>query len=546
MKSSSLRLPRKPEARAEKIEELVERVYRGVVRVPRFQRGLRWESFEVEQLFDSIYRGYPIGSLLFYKRSAKAERLPVGPLEFEAPEISEAWWVVDGQQRVTTLTVCLKRDLPIPTTPNRQDPYVLYFDAQKQEFEPPPTSGRIPTTWVPLPNLLDATRLSEWVFGWHHGKEEALRRIVFEAGTRIREYPIPLYLIETKDDKVARDIFYRINKTGKALDWTDVYNALFGDEVSSPSTLEELSEEMTEVGMGRLDEKRLLICLVALRGKDPTRTLQEHLHRDPEVLRDAVQEALPVLRHVLSFLRQDAGIPHVRLLPKSILLDVLTRFFVRNENPKARTRLLLVRWFWRIVFGAGIFDDRTLRRRGISAVGSNEEKSVQQLLGLLHREIPRPLELPPSFDARADDSRIALLTLAHLGPRDLRNGQRIDIARQLEEEDKGAFVKILKQAGLELSRSPANRIIQAKGTPIRPLLLNRISKRGIEDPVLTSHAIDPEAAKLLAADDLDGFLARRAETLTQEVRRFGERMASWGHSDRPSIEGMLAESGAGP
>jgi len=40
-------------------------VYRGHVRVPSFQRGLRWEASDVQDLFDSIYRGYPIGSLLF-------------------------------------------------------------------------------------------------------------------------------------------------------------------------------------------------------------------------------------------------------------------------------------------------------------------------------------------------------------------------------------------------------------------------------------------------------------------------------------------------
>jgi uncharacterized protein with ParB-like and HNH nuclease domain len=95
------RLPRKPEARTEKVEDLVERVRRGLVRVPRFQRGLKWKSSHVVELFDSLYRGYPIGSLLFYKRSAKADRLALGPRVVEAPETSEAWWVVDGQQRVT-------------------------------------------------------------------------------------------------------------------------------------------------------------------------------------------------------------------------------------------------------------------------------------------------------------------------------------------------------------------------------------------------------------------------------------------------------------
>lgn len=124
--------------------------------MPHFQRGLRWKSSNVVELFDSIYRGYPIGSLLFYKRPAEAERLSVGPLTVDAPETSEAWWVVDGQQRVTSLAACLARPVPLPDKPSKEDPFVLYFDAEDQRFEPPPKNwslvypDRIRARWSPL------------------------------------------------------------------------------------------------------------------------------------------------------------------------------------------------------------------------------------------------------------------------------------------------------------------------------------------------------------------------------------------------------------
>jgi hypothetical protein len=537
------RLPRRPEARTEKVEDLVERVRRGLVRVPWFQRGLKWGSSDVVDLFDSLYRGYPIGSLLFYKRMARADRLPLGPLIIEAPETSEAWWVVDGQQRLTALTVCLTRPLPLPARPNEKDPYVLFFNAESQTFEPPPATACIPSVWVPVPHLLDASQLTEWAFAWKHRDDDALRRVVFDAGSRIREYTIPLYLIETEDKKVAEEIYYRTNKTGKTLAWTDVHKALFGGEGAFPSTLEDLSEELAGVGMGRLDPDRLLTCLFALQGLDPTRSLAEHYRKSPQALRDAVQEVLPVLRRVLSFLRRDAGIPHLRLLPKSILLDVLTRFFLQFEEPGSRTRVLLKRWFWRTLLGAGSFDDRTLRRRGITAVGKNEEESVQALLRLVHKDRPRSLELPEAFDARADESRITLLALAHLSPRLFTTGEPIDVAGLLEEQGKDAFAKVLTQPGLERSRGAANRLIQPKGDPVQRFLRYRIATHGPDDPVLRSHAIDGVAAALFAAGDLAGFLARRSDALTAEVRRFGERMAAWDHNDRPSLEFLLAEAG---
>lgn len=537
------RLPRKPEARAEKVEDLVERVRAGLIRVPKFQRGLNWKSSNVVELFDSLYRGYPIGALLFYKRPAEAGRLKVGPLLVDAPETSEAWWVVDGQQRVTALAACLSRPLPFPAATRKQDPYILYFDAAEQKFVAPPVSAPIPPTWVPLPNLLDATQLTEWVFRWEKGADESLRRVVFEAGSRLREYSIPLYLIETEDTKVSEEIFYRVNQAGSPLKWTEVHKALFGGEQASPSTLEELATDLVDVGMGRLEESRLLTCIQAMRGFDTTRTLAEHRERDPDFLQGAVLEALPVLRRVLSFLRSGAEIPHLRLLPSSILLDVLSRFFSQHADPKPRTRLLLARWLWRTLLGAGSYDDRTLRRRGIAAITDSEEESVQRLLSLLYKERPRPFELPQAFDARADDSRIALLALAHLGPRHLTSGEPIDLAGLLESEERDAFAKVLEEPNLEGAKGLANRILQPGAVPVRRYLSHVIDLHGKENPILASHAIDLRSAESLKAGDLEGFLSRRGETITTAVRDYGERMAAWEHSDRPSLDYILEEAG---
>lgn len=539
------RLPRSPEARTEKVDNLIDKALRGLIRVPRFQRGLKWEATHVQDLFDSIYRGYPIGSLLFFKRQAKAERLQVGPLTIQAPELSEAWWVVDGQQRITSLTACLARPVPLPTSRDRSDPFVLYFDVNTQKFKQPPVHDGIPSTWVPLPCLLDASRLSEWAFHWQHGQEADLRRVLFEAGTRLREYTVPLYLIAPEEEAVAKEIFLRTNQSGKPLEWTEVHAALFGQESTHPATLDQLAEELAQLGMGRPGEDRLLTCLFALRGLDPTRNLAEHRRRDPEVLEGAVPEALPVLRRVLSFLHRDAGIPHLRFLPRSTLLDVLTRFFYIHEFPSRRSRTLLSRWFWRTVVGASISGERTVRRQGIGVIDEDEEESVQRLLGLLHKEPPRAFELPASFDARADATRLVLLALASLRPRDLQTAEPLEVAALVDEQGGDSFVKIIKGSRIEGSRSPANRMIQAKGTPALRLLRRRVAQQGVDDPLLRGHAIDPQAAQLLASDELEGFLARRAEALTSEVRRLIQRRAAWEHSDRPSIEHLLEEAGVG-
>lgn len=534
------RLPKKPVARSEKVEDLVEMVYRGRVRVPSFQRGLKWDSSDVQALFDSVYRGYPIGSLLFYQRPAEAESIRVGPLKIGAPEEAKAWWVVDGQQRLTALTACLARSVPLPDRPEAEDHYVLYFDVDAQEFRPPPKMGEIPTTWVPLPKLLDASELTEWTFGWKHGGNADLRRRLFEAGSRIREYPVPLYVIEADLD-AATQIFYRTNKAGKPLKWEDVHKALFAGERSSPSTLSDLGDELEEVGMGRLSEDRLLTALFGLRGLDPTRTLGEHYRQNPTALENAVQEVLPVLRRVLSFLRRDAEIHHLRLLPKPILLDVLTRFFALHPEPAPRTRILLARWFWRTALGAGGIDDRTLRRSGIRVINEkDEEGSVQKLLKLTGTKCRSSVELPDAFDGRSDTSRIILATLAHLEPRHLDTGQPLDVATLVNEQDHKAFVKIIKEPNVPGVRGSANRILHPKGLQItRMLLAQREPMLSDGESILASHAIPPPALVLLREGNLKGFLDVRLFSLTMEVNRFASRLAAWDQNDRPSIAYIL-------
>jgi hypothetical protein len=540
MRPSSVQSNLRLEADTETVEDLVDRVRRGGVRVPSFQRGLRWEADDVVSLFESIHRGYPVGSILLRKGSAEAARIDVGPLSIDAPETEVALWVVDGQQRLTALTAGLSRPAPIPTTPD--DPWVVYFDARTQTFHTPPADGEVPSTWVPVAQLLDASALSEWVFNWQHGGDPLLRAAVFQAGTRVRQYRIPLYVVETDNEQDLRDIFYRINKFGKSLRWDEVHDALFGRRGAHPSTLPELAGELQTLGMGRPEEEQLLSCLVAYKGLDVTRNISEHYRRDPKVLAGAVQESLPAIRSMLSFLKRHAEIPHLRLLPRSIPLVVLTRFFALYPEPKARTLTLLARWTWRTLLSAGFYDERTLLRRGIAAIeAGDEERSAQRLLSLVPKERRTSYTLPTRFDARAADSRIALLGMASLGPLNLDKGTPIDVAGLIEQDDVAAFRRIFPS---EDGRGPENRVLLPGSGSARQDLVHYVAREGSESAVLRSHAISPWAADALLAENVESFLQDRERLIQEAVERLGERLAAWSKNDRPSISYLLHQTEA--
>ena len=473
---------------------------------------------------------------------APASALPYGAVRIDATESNSALWVVDGQQRLTALAAGLARDKEMPVTPD--DPWVLYFDAKKQVFHVPPRSGIFPTTWVPITQLLDASSLSEWVFNWKHAKDSELRKTVFEAGSRIRQYEIPLYVVETGDEKLLRDIFYRINDSGKKMKWEDIHDALFGRKSDEPSTLSGLADELTALGIGRPSEEQLLSAIIAFKGLDATRSISDHYRRDPDILRDAVSEALPALRQVIIFLKTHAEIPHLRLLPRSLPFFVLTKFFGLYPEPNSRTINLLVRWIWRTLLGVKSIDERTLLRHSLDAIeGDEPERTMQILLGEIPRTKGSSFALPQKFDARATDSRIILVSLSSLRPLNPENEKTIDIADLIEEHDLNAFRKIIS-TGTEATYHPSNRILLppiVKG--VRKEIVDLINREGPDSRILKSHCIDKHAAELLKAGRLDDFLSCRGELLLEAVESFGSRLAAWDMNDRPSIKYILQQTG---
>lgn len=84
--------------------KLVERIVAGKIRVPRFQRTFVWKQGDLHKLLESILRGFPIGSILVWDTAeeiASTER--IGPVKIGSPPDGSVGYLLDGQQRVSTL-----------------------------------------------------------------------------------------------------------------------------------------------------------------------------------------------------------------------------------------------------------------------------------------------------------------------------------------------------------------------------------------------------------------------------------------------------------
>lgn len=90
-----------------RLSELVDRALAGRIRIPAFQRPFQWRSKDVLDLLQSVQDGYPIGEIVVLRGPAPADAVIIGPLEVDAPEVDDAWWIVDGHQRVASLVGAL-------------------------------------------------------------------------------------------------------------------------------------------------------------------------------------------------------------------------------------------------------------------------------------------------------------------------------------------------------------------------------------------------------------------------------------------------------
>ncbi|MDC0051836.1 DUF262 domain-containing protein [Acidimicrobiaceae bacterium] len=73
----------------------------GDIQIPEMQREYVWDTTKVRDLFDSLYRGYPIGYILLWDVKEKSDQNRSIGTNLKSFEVSQ--YVIDGQQRLTSL-----------------------------------------------------------------------------------------------------------------------------------------------------------------------------------------------------------------------------------------------------------------------------------------------------------------------------------------------------------------------------------------------------------------------------------------------------------
>jgi hypothetical protein len=522
-------LARRPQATTVTVKELIRKVHSGEIRVPQFQRPLRWKGVDVQRLMDSVWRGYPVGSLLFWKRRAAAERIRIGGAWINAPAVADAWWVVDGQQRTTALAAAL---LDLDHAGDAR--WTLRFNPEREQFlegaPPPDRVGRD----IPLSVLGDLRRLGRWIREEGQLEEEEIDRVE-EAQQRLLDYALPTYIVDTDDEPALRAVFARLNSTGARMRDDEVFQALLVTPTGeAPSLdLDTLQLYCDLEGFGPPPRAELLKAVLAMSDLDPTRrVVQSDL--SGLVSPDAAFQALT---RAIAFLQKDCLIRHVRLIPYPVVFVLLARWFHVHPSPAAATRTQLARWVWRgILTGTHQRAEGSEMRDEVRDIREGDEQgSLDRLLGRVGSAPQTEIWELERFDHRSARSRVEMLALLDLGPRDslgsvslgaLGSGERI--AREVFASSDWEALGETEQT---LARSAANRVL-LEGARSGLWSEIRLWDPEANEAALRSHLIDDVAFDALRRGDVGAFLRHRGATLQREVKAFVDRLAGW---DEPAL-----------
>jgi uncharacterized protein with ParB-like and HNH nuclease domain len=197
--------------------DLVRKVQTGEIQIPDFQRPYAWNRQQIMELFESVYRGYPIGTLVLWR--SESISIPTVPVPAPSTQLGRSrFYVIDGAQRLITIYRGLD-----PSTNSSGPDFRIIFDLDEKVFRPLGTRNR-PRNYVQLssilsPRLFDDATISAGV-EW-----DRIISTVTELHRRFIQYSVPvLTLVSDSVDEII-SVFEALNTTGVRLSPTDVRRA---------------------------------------------------------------------------------------------------------------------------------------------------------------------------------------------------------------------------------------------------------------------------------------------------------------------------------
>jgi len=331
-----------PDPHTKKYEALFVEIDTGQIKLPMFQREFVWEKEQTAKLIDSILKGFPIGTFIFWKtREELRSYKEVGNHKLpETPDGDYVQYILDGQQRITSL-YAIRKGIRITKDGVEIDYKDIFINldysaatdeqicvAEKEEGKRYISVHRVLTSAV--------TDLED------DFPDRPSRKMIEHYKGRLTGYDFPSITIKDYPIEIACEVFSRINTGGRALTVFEIMVAKTYDEKKNFDLVERF--EMLRDGTD--DEKE---CLMAAKFETLAESIimqcvsaiAQRAVRSRDILKlrrekfiESWQPTKAALFMAIDFVRAELRVPVSQLVPYQGVLIALTYFFHKTGNKK--------------------------------------------------------------------------------------------------------------------------------------------------------------------------------------------------------------------
>jgi len=517
------------------IRKLIERISSGDIRIPAFQRGFVWTPDQVAFLLDSIYKGFPIGTVFLWQTDTrlKSEK-NLG--QYQLPEPKRDYpvnYVLDGQQRLTSLFSAFQTDLrPSVEVPDNE--WIdIYFDVdaddnlQESSFLPLKPAEVDLNRHFPINTMFDSVTYRKATSQFLADKVEKLDKVQ----EKFKEALIPVQSLETDDRNKVAIVFERINRAGTRLDIYQLLTAWsWSEDFDLQIKFNELIVEVSPFGFEDLSEDQdlqLKCCSGVILGEAAPASI---LNMQGEAVRKRFVEIEAGIKGTIDFLNKELRVSSFACMPFPSMMVALTSFFATDKaagiSITNNQRQEIMKWFWRSLFS----------RRYSAAVTKHHASDIVEMQKLrkddtyIMKDIPVNIDasyfIKNQFNVASVNTKAFILILAQFSPKSLLSGANVDLDEVLKRVNRNEFHhifprKYLETKGVLLQRinclanfcfisSSDNQKIKDKA----PTDYNKLIPAATLPDVM-EHALCPHNALDL---DFDDFLSARAEILLNKTK----------------------------
>ncbi|GAA9732021.1 DUF262 domain-containing protein [Helicobacter pylori] len=345
--------------------------------LPDIQREYVWlkkaDEKKIEQLFDSILRGYPIGSFLFWKLQkediAKSDEQDENKLNFQLYQFitnyderkphnekihieqisrDDLSIVLDGQQRLTSLYIGLKgtrtlrRKYAKKNNPNDYEEKRLYLNLKHQPNMDNPEDNyqfefhaKAPTNdknhfWFKVGDILELE--SVWNYAQKHKIEgDALKLLEKLKDAFHTKQLISFFEEKEKNLNKVLNIFIRVNSGGVKLSYSDLLMSILTASFSSDirEKMNELVDALKLKGFPNVEQDQVLKTCLLLIGKDTTFELKNFNKNNIKEIEENWEKITESIYNATKLLETFG---YVKYLGSAYILSTLAYFYFLKQK----------------------------------------------------------------------------------------------------------------------------------------------------------------------------------------------------------------------